>query len=77
MKGIVAQASVEIQAPASKVWDALGDERIPSEINDYIVVNLQAPGIYNNARYGNIEPQGDCSDPALDIIDFSVQVLAP
>lgn len=61
----------------SKVWDALGDGRIPSQINSYILLNLRAPGIYNNARYGGLEPQGDCPDPALDIIDFSVQVLSP
>lgn len=58
----------------SKVWDALGDGRIPSEINDYITVDLRGPGIYNNARYGGLEPQGDCPEPSLDIIDFSVEV---
>jgi hypothetical protein len=58
----------------SKAWDALGDSRLPSEINSYISVDLRGAGIYNNARYGGLEPEGDAPDPALDITEFSVEV---
>ena len=60
--------------PGSKNYDALGDTRDPSQINDYVVIPLKQPGIYNNAHFANIEPTGDTADPALDISDFSVEV---
>jgi len=62
----------------TKNWDALGDGRTVSGINTWITIPLTTTGLYNNARYGFIEPTGDVitdGDPALDISDFSVQVL--
>lgn len=58
----------------SKAWDALGDGRLPSSINDYITVDLRTTGIYNNTKYGQMEPVGDAPDPSLDIADFQVEV---
>jgi len=58
----------------SKAWDALGDGRLPSSINDYITVDLRTTGIYNNNKYGQMEPVGDAPDPSLDIADFQVEV---
>jgi hypothetical protein len=59
---------------ANKVWDALGDGNNPATINEYVNVPLYTSAVYNNATFGNIEPTGDCSDPALDITNFSIQV---
>lgn len=58
----------------SKAWDALGDGRLPSSINDYITVDLRTTGIYNDTKYGDMEPVGDAPDPSLDIADFQVEV---
>jgi len=60
----------------SKVWDALGDERISSQINTWVTIPLRTSGNYSNASFGNIEPAGDCVDPTLDIVDWSIQVAA-
>jgi hypothetical protein len=60
----------------SKAWDALGDGRLASSINDYITIDLRTTGLYNNTRFGNMEPTGDAPDPSLDISDFSVEVRA-
>lgn len=58
----------------SKAWDALGDSRIPSQINDWVTIPLRTSGTYNNARAGNLEPTGDVADPDLDLSDWSVTV---
>lgn len=58
----------------SKTWDALGDNRLPSQINSPISIDLRTSGTYNNAFFLNLEPQGDTPDPTIDIIDFSVEV---
>lgn len=60
----------------SKTWDALGDGRIPSQINTWVTIPLRTSGTYNNTTLGFIEPTGDCPDPALDISDWSVQVVS-
>ncbi len=57
----------------SKVWDALGNGSIPSEINDFVTIPLRV-GIYNNATFQFREPNGDCIDPGLDIIDWQVEI---
>lgn len=61
----------------SKVWDALGDSSTVSGANQFINVNLRVAGVYNNIRYGGLEPTGDTADPALDLQDFSVEVRNP
>ena len=58
----------------SKVWDALGDGRLPGQVNEYISVPLRTSGLYDNARFGGLEPPNDTIDPDLDITDFSVEV---
>ncbi|MBS1704424.1 MAG: hypothetical protein JST40_01010 [Armatimonadetes bacterium] len=62
------------QTGNSKLWDALGDGRLPSEINQYLVIPLRANGLYTNQRAGGIEPVGDQIDPDLDMSDWSVEV---
>jgi hypothetical protein len=57
-----------------KVWDALGDGRLPGEIDEFVNIPLRTSGIYDNLRFQNLEPRGDNPDPALDIVDWSVEV---
>ncbi len=58
----------------SKNWDALGDGRLPSEINTPITIPLRNSGTYDNARFFDLEPNGDVADPDLDIVDWKVEV---
>lgn len=62
------------QSGTSKLWEGLGDGRIPSSINDYLVLSLKQNGDYDNTRLGLIEPSGDVADPQLDVVDWRVQV---
>ncbi|HVT13294.1 MAG TPA: hypothetical protein VHE55_13595 [Fimbriimonadaceae bacterium] len=61
----------------SKVWDALGNSGDPNSINDYVRIPLTSSRIYTNADFQDLEPQGDCPDPNLDIVDWSVEVRKP
>lgn len=61
----------------SKIWDALGDGTTVSGVNQFVNINLRTAGVYNNARFGNIEPANDTPTPDLDIIDWSVEVRNP
>ena len=56
-----------------KFWDAIGDGRIPSQINDWLVIPLRTSAIYQNSD-NDIEPRGDQVNPDLDIVDWSVEV---
>jgi hypothetical protein len=58
----------------TKFWDALGDGRLPSELNTWITVPLITSGLYTNQRFNFLEPSGDTPDPDLDIVDWSVEV---
>ncbi|MBI3721160.1 MAG: hypothetical protein HY248_01290 [Fimbriimonas ginsengisoli] len=58
----------------SKNWDALGDSRLPSGINQWVTIPLTSSGLYNNQRFNGLEPTGDAPDPDLDIADWSVEV---
>ena len=60
-------------AGGDKVWDALGDGNLPSQINDYVTIPLRT-GIYNNASFQFREPNNDCIVPALDIVDWQVEI---
>ncbi|MFI5386245.1 MAG: hypothetical protein ACHQ50_09005 [Fimbriimonadales bacterium] len=60
-----------------KFWDALGDGRDPSSVNDYVRIPLTSSQVYNNAYFNDLEPQGDTPDPNLDIISWSVEVRKP
>lgn len=62
-------------ADSGKVWDALGDGNTASGINQFVNIPLTSSSLYNNARFGNLEPSGDCADPDLDIVDWSIQVI--
>lgn len=62
---------------AGKYWDALGDGRLPSGINQYVTIPLKTAGIYDNARFQDLEPPDDVIpnvDPSLDIVDWSVEI---
>lgn len=60
----------------SKNWEALGDGRLPSQVNSPITIPVRISGTYNNqtAQFFNLEPVGDAADPALDIADWQVEV---
>ena len=58
-----------------KIFDSLGDNRSGQELNTWLTIPLNTTGTYNNNS--GIEVNGDCSDPALDLIDFNIQVSAP
>lgn len=59
---------------SSKLWDALGDSRVPTSVNDFVSIPLRINGTYDNARSGLIEPSGDVSDPSLDLNNWAVDV---
>lgn len=61
-------------AAGSKVWDALGDGRLASEINTPITISLRNSRTFDNAGFLNLEPNGDVADPDLDIVDWKVEV---
>lgn len=56
-----------------KYWDALGDSRLPGSLNDYITLDLTTSRIYRNSEL-QIEPEGDVDDPALDIVDWTIEI---
>jgi len=58
----------------NKSWDALGNGNLPNEINEYVNIPLRTSGTYDNRRFQDVEPRGDNPDPALDIVDWSVEV---
>ncbi len=58
----------------TKNWDAIGDGRLPGEVNTPLLIPLRTSGVYDNARYQNVEPLNDVADPDLDITDFRVEV---
>lgn len=62
------------QSGTGKVWDALGDGRLPSQINSPVVVSLRTSRIYTNASFFDLEPRSDCADPDLDLVDFTIEV---
>lgn len=61
----------------SKSWDALGNGNVSSEINSFVTIPLITTGIYDNARFFDLEPAGDNPDPDLDIVDWSIEVRNP
>ncbi len=60
-----------------RVWDALGDSTITTQVNSPFLVRLRANQTFTNANQGSVEPRGDCPDPDLDITDWSVEVRLP
>ena len=57
-----------------RLWDALGDGRIPSQTNRFLTLRLDADRVYSNISEGNLEPVGDQADPSLDIADVTVAI---
>ncbi len=59
---------------SNRLWDALGDGRISTQINNPVLVRLNANQVYNNLNQLGLEPTGDVLDPDLDISDWGVEV---
>lgn len=57
-----------------RVWDALGDGRISTQINSPILIRLTSSQVYTNVLAGQLEPTGDTPDPQLDIADWRIEV---
>lgn len=58
-----------------RFWDALGNSQLPGDLNRFVKVDLTQDGVYDNQYYGQVEPPpGDVSEPALDIVNFAIQV---
>jgi len=57
-----------------RLWDALGDARIPTLINSYFTFQPRSSQTFNNDNQGQIEPRGDCPDPDLDLTDWAIEV---
>lgn len=60
-----------------RLWDALGDGGDVTQINSYFTIQPNAAITYTNASTGSLEPQGDVTDPELDIVDWSIEVRLP
>lgn len=60
-----------------RLWDALGDSRIPSEINSFVTLSLLGSGVFNPQTTGLEEPRGDVVDPDLDITFWQVEIVRP
>ncbi|MEZ0327544.1 MAG: hypothetical protein ACAH95_16720 [Fimbriimonas sp.] len=65
----------------TRAIDSIGDNRVPSEFNRYIKIDLRQNGVTNNQSgiTTGIEPTGDIyptgvNDPDLDIVDWSIEV---
>lgn len=60
----------------TKFWDALGDSRLSTEVNSPITIPLRFSGIYNNQtnQFLDLEPENDVIEPALDIVEWRVEV---
>ena len=65
------------QSGTGRVIDALGDTRLASEVNQFVRIPLTTSGIYDNARFNDLEPTGDTPDPDLDIADWSIEIRRP
>ncbi|MCG9895164.1 MAG: hypothetical protein MH204_06790 [Fimbriimonadaceae bacterium] len=57
-----------------RIWDALGDARVSTEINRPFQFSLRSARTFTNLSLGSIEPSGDSADPDLDLTDWSVEV---
>lgn len=62
------------QTGSDKLWEALGDGRLPSQVNQFLNISLLQNGTYTNQRSGELEPRGDQPDPSLDMVDWSIEV---
>jgi hypothetical protein len=65
----------------TRVIDSIGDNRVPSEFNSYIKIDLRQDGTYGNSVpgiYQGREPSGDTYPgidvPDLDIVDWTIEV---
>lgn len=69
------------QGSGTRSIDALGDTR-SSQLNQYLAVDLRANRTYRNSESlleptGDTLPLGQTSDPALDIIGYTIEVQRP
>jgi hypothetical protein len=63
-----------------RVFDSLGDNRIPVELTEFVRIPLNQNRSYQNADFSFLEPSSassgeiDCPDPSLDLVDWEVIV---
>jgi hypothetical protein len=57
-----------------RIWDGLGNGQIPSEVNRWLTINPQVSRLYTNTTEGSLEPSGDAADPALDLVNWRLEV---
>ncbi|MGE0001481.1 MAG: hypothetical protein AB7F50_05175 [Fimbriimonadaceae bacterium] len=55
-----------------RVWDARG--QFPVQVNRPFTVPLRASRTFRNAQTDAVEGAGDCADPDLDIVDWTIEV---
>ncbi|AIE84116.1 hypothetical protein [Fimbriimonas ginsengisoli] len=68
------------QGAGNRVIDSLGDNRSPGGPNQFIKIDLRSNLTYGNAGGlpgSDLEPTGDCADPDLDIVGWTVEVQRP
>lgn len=58
----------------SKAWDALGNSLLPGEVNSWVTIPITSDRVVSNTSVGNLEIQGDQAEPALDLVDWRVEV---
>lgn len=63
-------------AGGGRLWDALGNGNNVTQINKYLTARTTTNRTYNNATELNVEPKDDCPDPSLDLVDWSVEIIA-
>jgi hypothetical protein len=56
----------------NRVWDARGE--FPTQINRPFRVPLRASQTFRNVQTDAVERAGDCADPDLDIVDWTIEV---
>ncbi|HVL40418.1 MAG TPA: hypothetical protein VM328_13595 [Fimbriimonadaceae bacterium] len=57
-----------------RAWDALGNSALPSGVNQWVRIPLNLSRTFRNQDFAGLEPRGDVADPALDLIDWAIEV---
>ena len=65
---------IAAQSGSGRVYDGLGDTRTVAGVNQTILVLLNTSNTYSDSRSNDLEPEGDTTDPDLDIVDWTIEV---
>lgn len=65
---------IATQSGSGRVFDALGDTRLASDVNQFVRIPLTTSGTYDDNRFSDLEPEGDMPEPDLDIVDWGIEV---